>query len=187
MRTQVIQDMNEYLPKYILDIESNNSALQQSKDEIPDIVTTSGDDEGIIIIDSTVFENDKRLISSFDEELLESLFNLDDESAGYKLSGKFKKLRVYKREIILKLKQHYSGNCQICGRNFADEYGVDITEAHHIDYFCHSLNNNRDNIVILCPNHHALIHKVNPKYDKEMKTFLFPNGTKMELTLNSHL
>ena len=35
-------------------------------------------------------------------------------------------------------------------------YGSHIVEAHHIDYFVSSLNNDASNQLIVCPNHHSI-------------------------------
>ncbi|MDM8555811.1 hypothetical protein QUF75_13855, partial [Desulfococcaceae bacterium HSG7] len=59
--------------------------------------------------------------------------------------------------------------------------------AHHIQSFTTSLTNNSDNIMIICPNHHRLIHKVKPTFDKTNLMILYQNGYKEKLILNHHL
>lgn len=86
------------------------------------------------------------------------------------------KVRVLDREIGEALKRLYKNQCQICKYGFLDRYGVALSEAHHIDPFVKSLNNNAENILILCPNHHRVIHKSHPKYDMKRSVYLFNNG-----------
>lgn len=50
-----------------------------------------------------------------------------------------------------------------------------------------SLNNNMNNIMIVCPNHHSIIHDVNPCFDKKGGIFIYKNGYKEGLQLNYHL
>ena len=70
---------------------------------------------------------------------------------------------------------------------FGEKYNSEIVEAHHIDYFTKSLNNDSENIIILSPNFHRLIHKTNPEFDRNKLSFIFPNGVEEKLKLNLHL
>ena len=42
-------------------------------------------------------------------------------------------------------------------------------KEYEIDYFTRSMNNNADNIMVVCPNHHGIIHDRDPIFDKETK------------------
>ena len=45
--------------------------------------------------------------------------------------------------------------CEVCGFNTPNQYtGLTILQIHHIDGNC--MNNNEENLQVLCPNHHAL-------------------------------
>ena len=79
-------------------------------------------------------------------------------------------------------------DCQvICGQYIGEPYGSHLIHAHHIHYFVHSLNNNANNIMIVCPNHHAIIHDLNPTFDFAQKQFHYPNGYVEGLAINLHL
>jgi len=97
------------------------------------------------------------------------------------------KVRKIDRSICDNLKLLYNFQCQITGENFSENHGVSVVEAHHIDYFTKSQNNDADNIVIVSPNYHRLIHKLNPTFDRDEKAFIFPNGLKERLSINLHL
>ena len=97
------------------------------------------------------------------------------------------KIRKLDRAIGENLKLLYNYRCQICGDNFGYKYSANIVESHHIENFVTSLNNNADNILIICPNHHRVIHKVMPAFDKETLSFLYPNGFEEKIILNKHL
>lgn len=70
---------------------------------------------------------------------------------------------------------------------FGQKYGSHVVEVHHIDYFVKSLNNNIDNQLVVCPNHHSIIHDRNPEYDRKRKIYRYPNGLEEGFVLNDHL
>lgn len=97
------------------------------------------------------------------------------------------KVRKLNRKIGENLKLLYGYRCQLCGRVIGDEYGLHIAEAHHIEYFVNSLNNDANNQMIVCPNHHSIIHDANPTFDRKRMLYLFNNGVEERLVLNKHL
>lgn len=159
---------------------------QFSFDELTEIVKSflSNNFEDQQISDDTP---DKAPQVPVQEEEIEQIMNTSDPSAGIRIAVQPGKTRVYNRAIIFQLKHLYRGCCQICGQNPVEAYGSDITEAHHIEYFSKSHNNDPDNIIILCPNHHRLIHALNPAFDSSAMAFSCSNGKKLEVTLNYHL
>ena len=120
------------------------------------------------------------------ENLLE-LSTLTDPQATLIEKFGLKKYRKLNHKIIERLKKNYNYRCQICGRNFGEFYGVNLAECHHIEFFSESLNNDAKNLLIVCPNHHRIIHAVEPTFDRERKLYLYPNGREEILQLNEHL
>lgn len=114
-------------------------------------------------------------------------FETDDTDAGISFTEGVRKIRKLNRKIGENLKQLYCFSCQICGRMIGEEYGTHVCEAHHIDYFTRSLNNNADNQMIVCPNHHRIIHADNPSFDRQQLQFIYSNGYVEKLKLNKHL
>lgn len=98
-----------------------------------------------------------------------------------------RKVRKMSRAIGDALKKSYGYRCQICGQYIGEPYGSNLIHAHHIEPFTKSLNNNADNILIVCPNHHGIIHDRNPKFDPKKKTYTYPNGFVEGLKVNWHL
>lgn len=109
-----------------------------------------------------------------------------DPSARLELKPQIVKIRKLDKAIGENLKLLYDHRCQICGENFGDRYETTIAESHHIKPFINSLNNDSDNILIICPNHHRTIHKINPIFNVSTLCFLYPNGFKESLRLNKH-
>jgi len=64
---------------------------------------------------------------------------------------------------------------------------VTLVEAHHIDYFTTSQNNDTTNIIIISPNYHRIIHKNNPVFNRKKFQFEFPNGELLKMKLYDHL
>lgn len=129
------------------------------------------------------------VLSQFSEEEFETSTNqlLKDDFACLIEKERLIKIRKLDRSISDNLKILYDFRCQITGEKFGEKYGSEVSEAHHIEYFTKSLNNNSDNIVILSPNFHRIIHKTNPVFDRDKLTFIFPNGVIEKLRLNHHL
>lgn len=44
-----------------------------------------------------------------------------------------------------------------------------------------------DNLLILCPNHHSLIHALNPKFDYDELQYIYPDGKTDKIILDLHL
>ncbi len=63
----------------------------------------------------------------------------------------------------------------------------DSDRFYFIEYFSKSQNNDRNNILIVCPNCHAIIHRNNPNFNKATNTFEFKNGIQLTLKHNKHL
>ena len=73
------------------------------------------------------------------------------------------------------------------GQSIGEFYGVDLVDCHHIAPFSQSLNNDQSNLLIVCPNHHRIIHAANPTFDRKRKLYLYPNGREEILQINEHL
>lgn len=131
--------------------------------------------------------SEKTLLANLSEQEWEEAINSIDTSAKIVEKMQLKKLRYLDRSIADGLKSLYKYKCQICKCSFGKPYGSDLIHAHHIDPFVKSLNNNPENIMVLCPNHHGIIHDIHPEFDFGEKVFHYPNGFTEPLRLNLHL
>jgi len=131
----------------------------------------------------------KNQLYDIDENEYELMINYKKKDLNARIEERLQlvKTRKIDRSICDSLKFLYNFQCQITGENFSEKHGVSVVEAHHIDYFTKSQNNDTDNIVIISPNYHRLIHKLDPVFDKDEKAFIFPNGLKEKLSINLHL
>lgn len=154
------------------------------------IYTTEYDDSYIIepIVAEDIWSL-KSAVAGQQERVMEAEFNYDveDSVAGLLESERIVKIRKLNRKIGDNLKLLYGYRCQICGCLIGEEYGSHIVEAHHIDYFVSSLNNDAKNQMIVCPNHHSIIHDVNPVFERKRLLYIYKNGVEKKLVLNKHL
>lgn len=109
-----------------------------------------------------------------------------DESVAIVMRPQLAKVRRLDRSIGEDLKALYEFRCQICGENFGERYKQQIVEVHHIIQFVHSMNNDYDNLMVICPNHHTVIHKADPVFDRQALRLSYPNGYHEVLKLNRH-
>ena len=133
----------------------------------------------------------EKTLRTIPEEVYESTdddkFFMTDSSASIQEREQLVKYRKIDRSIILKLKKFYNYCDEISGEKIGDEYGESVVEAHHIDYFTHSQNNDSTNIIIISPNYHRIIHKNNPAFNRKKFQFEFANGEVLKLKLYEHL
>ena len=114
-------------------------------------------------------------------------FFMADKTASIEEKQRLVKYRRIDRSIILTLKRFYDYRDEISGEKIGDEYGDSVVEAHHIDYFTRSQNNDSTNIIIISPNYHRIIHKNNPHFNRKKFQFEFENGEVLRLKLYEHL
>jgi 5-methylcytosine-specific restriction endonuclease McrA len=91
------------------------------------------------------------------------------------------------RQLVNELHDLYDGRCQLCAFDSPTLYAVPSAEAHHIVYLSRGGEDIRENLVILCPTHHTVVHKTDATFDYGRLMFLFPNGRAEPLCLNRHL
>ncbi len=164
--------------------------LPEEAKEYLAIYTTEYDDTyEFETIETEEIEEFKHSVMGKSEYLFEVDCNVDmkDGSSTLIEIQRTRKIRKLNKKIGDNLKLFYEYRCQICGRLIGEEYGSHIAEAHHIDYFVNSLNNDSNNQMILCPNHHSIIHDANPIFHRPALTYIYDNGYSEQLTLNKHL
>ena len=135
------------------------------------------------------FQVMKKAIQGMRERTVENEieYEMEDKSSGIEKRLQIVKIRKLNRKIGENLKLLYGYRCQICGQVIGEKYGSHIAEAHHIDYFVNSLNNDANNQMIVCPNHHSVIHDANPVFDRRRMVYRFDNGAEEMIKINKHL
>ncbi len=164
--------------------------LPDDEKEFLAVYTTEYDDSYIF---EPIVKNDfsiaRKYFLKFDERVFEerSDIKITDSDARIEERTQIAKVRKLDRSIGENLKQLYGYRCQICGKLIGEEYSAHVVEAHYIEYFVKSLNNDASNQMIVCPNHHSIIHDVNPVFDRTRKLYVYKNGMTEGLLLNKHL
>lgn len=127
-------------------------------------------------------------IKAQDELAFEIFEPREDKKASIKASLRMQRIRQLDRSIGESLKRLYDYRCQVTGERIGKAYGSEcIVEAHHIDYFTQSLNNDTQNIIILSPTFHRIVHRYNPRFNREGLCFEFENGVREAIRLDRHL
>lgn len=164
------------------------SSLPENQKEFLAIYST--DQRGVMMFDCITnadFREEGTELAALGESVAERVLDGTDPNSGIILKTKVCKIRHLTTTILRDLKILYGYRCQVCGQYIGEKYDSNLIHAHHIEYFTKSLNNNSNNIMILCPNHHGIIHDKNPIFNPQAKTFLYPNGYEEGLKLNLHL
>lgn len=133
------------------------------------------------------------------EEKLEAALLLDDPLAVEQLilqekPGVAEQRRLYlynqaptrNHRLVDELQNLYNGQCQICLWHPRQYYGHSLCQGHHIHWLSRGGDDELTNMVLLCPNHHSAIHKMDAPLDFHDMAFDF--GIRREhLQLDLHL
>ena len=197
---ELSQALQQYFFKsmsYIKMIRESRDSKDRSYIKLPDelkeylaIYTTEYEDTFLLEpIAQDDFQVMKKAIQGMRERTVENEieYEMEDKSSGIEKRLQIVKIRKLNRKIGENLKLLYGYRCQICGQVIGEKYGSHIAEAHHIDYFVNSLNNDANNQMIVCPNHHSVIHDANPVFDRRRMVYRFDNGAEERIRLNKHL
>ena len=178
-----------YLKKEREQIVGKKVRLPEDSREYFVLYTTASPDVFVVeaITRSEIYEANT-MLADLSEEEFERFgdFTRRDESASIVTRPQMAKIRKLDRSIGEDLKILYEFRCQICGENFGKPYDQNIVEVHHIIQFVWSMNNDYDNLIVICPNHHTTIHKTNPIFDRQSLTLSYPNGYHEKLKLDRH-
>ena len=154
-------------------------------------LTTSSDVLCMECCSSSDYQQLAHTLSVIPEEVYEQSddeqFFMADKTASIEEKQRLVKYRRIDRSIILTLKRFYDYRDEISGEKIGEQYGDSVVEAHHIDYFTKSQNNDSTNIIIISPNYHRIIHKNNPRFNRKKFLFEFENGEVLRLKLYEHL
>jgi 5-methylcytosine-specific restriction enzyme A len=69
------------------------------------------------------------------------------------------------RDLVRDLQERYDGRCQICDWDPRDKYGVYLCEGHHIQWLSRGGDDDLENMMLVCPNHHSAIHRRDAVFD----------------------
>lgn len=162
-------------------LEMHNNLKDITFDDFTNIIS-----QPILASTNETQNNSLEIDSRLSDVEIEAIINDKDSNSAIFLRQSNRKTRSYNPRSIENLKKLYHYRCQICECS-TQEYAVNIVEAHHILPLSESQNNDSDNIIILCPNHHRLIHRANPVFERQGNCFVFSNDLILPIKLNLHL
>jgi hypothetical protein len=85
------------------------------------------------------------------------------------------------------LKLYYEHRCQICLHDFKPRYGVPFADTLFLRTGDRSDAPVSRNILVVCPNHSAIIAVARPEFDLRALAFRFSNGLVEKVMLRDHL
>lgn len=85
------------------------------------------------------------------------------------------------------LKLLYEHRCQICRHDFRPRYGTPYADTRFLTPLASGGEPVSRNLVVICPNHDAIIGATSAKFDDRALAFRFPNGLVEKIDLRDHL
>lgn len=85
------------------------------------------------------------------------------------------------------LKLLYEHRCQVCVHDFRPKYGEPYADTRFINPLNRGGEPLSRNLVVLCPNHNAIIGVTEASFDWQVIAWRYPNGLVEKLTLRDHL
>lgn len=130
-----------------------------------------------------------QVAQKFGQELtLSAIYNHDRIAVLHAVPRRMVSVEEFVRNQYLadSLKSYYENRCQICGKDFYPDYGFAYSETHHVQYLARGGPDISGNIVVICPNHHRIIHATDARFDLQSLTYEYPNGLREPLILPDH-
>jgi predicted restriction endonuclease len=119
----------------------------------------------------------------------EELFKDNKELRNETTEKKIKAIKRYK-QITDKLKQKYLSKCQIesCGFTFKKINGEYYSEGHHLIPLSQGGSQDEENVVILCANHHRMLHYADVEIKEKEGIFriIVINGKELRIKYQQH-
>jgi 5-methylcytosine-specific restriction enzyme A len=91
------------------------------------------------------------------------------------------------RRHVAHLQGLYGGRCQVCLYDPRARYGHPLCEGHHLVWLSRGGEDEVENMALLCPNHHAAVHRADAPFDYADLAFTFGNRLVEPVQLNDHL
>jgi len=122
------------------------------------------------------------------ERTLAAIYNHDRIASLREVPKRTVTLEQFTRNQFLadSLKSYYENRCQICGNDFQPDYGVSFSETHHVQYLARGGRDVSGNIIVICPNHHRIIHATNAHFNRDSFSYEYPNGLREPLIRPDH-
>lgn len=162
------------------------------------IRSLSTQDSKVLVAWTHSLAREPRAYQIVDETVLESAYETSEDTVretvasyhtGVSAQKKLLLQRSYARNraYVQELHRLYGGRCQLCGFDPELLYKVRASCCHHIVYLSRGGRDEIQNMMLICPNHHEVIHATNAVFDFKDLFYVFPNGRREPLVFNSHL
>ncbi len=173
------------------------SARERISQSLQTMRSLSSGDIGLLSDWSKNLSLEPRAYQIADESELERSFDTGKETLQRVLTyhkGVSPQRKLHIREsyarnprLVKQLHDWYKGRCQLCAFDPKLLYGVRACSGHHVVYLSRGGHDQLENMLLLCPNHHQVIHATDAVFDFRDLHYVFPNGRREPLILNHHL
>ena len=181
-----------------LSVTTNARLLGQSFQGLAAVKPLTGEDHEVLLAASAGLAEEPRA-RILPEERLEAAVLLNDREAVEELireekPGVAEARQAYlyesaptrNRQLAAELQALYGGRCQICLWDPHDAYGHALCHAHHVHWLSRGGADELENLMLVCPNHHAAIHRTDTPLDFRTGMYPFPVAPEA-VQLNRHL
>lgn len=165
----------------------HNGLKNYTFEELTFVVQNLLNDNDTLYVAPKLTAQDSKILTEFTEDEIEHILNQRDKKSVIINKIGIVNTRIFDDKIQKSLKSLYRYKCQICGATATVMYGVDVSEAHHIEYFSRTANNNPSNIIVLCPDHHRIVHKTKAFFNFNLHQFEYDNAKVDPLMYNLHI
>jgi hypothetical protein len=114
---------------------------------------------------------------------------IQEETAGIAQQRReylFRQAPTRNKTLVRDLQRLYDGKCQVCLWNPRGTYGESLCHGHHIQWLSRGGEDSKENMVLICPNHHAAIHGCDAPLDYSDMAFDFKEHREsLQLVLHS--
>jgi hypothetical protein len=98
----------------------------------------------------------------------------------------FRRAPIRNKQLVRELHELYDGKCQICLWDPKSKYGEYLCHGHHIHWLSRGGEDIKENLLLICPNHHTAIHHCDAPFDYQDSAFDFGEHSREPLQLNRH-
>ena len=95
--------------------------------------------------------------------------NLSEERRRYLMTRAVTRSRT----LVEQLRELYAGRCQLCRWAPRTMFHADLCEGHHVRWLGRGGEDSLRNLVLLCPNHHRAVHRLDAPFDWKDMGFVF--------------
>jgi 5-methylcytosine-specific restriction protein A len=122
-----------------------------------------------------------------DAAMVESLVRVEEPGiAQQRRAYLYTQAPVRNRRLVDTMHSMYHGKYPVCLWDPTAAYNEALCHGHHLQWLSRGGKDDLQNMILVCPNHHAAIHECDAAFDYGELAFVF-GGFRERLRLNLHI